>query len=202
MPILTRAKIFDPNKPAICFYVQFNPNSLEYSAYTNKKAYKKVKDSNASDAKNMQSSPIDYGDMASLSVRLFFHTYKSELLYTDVRTEVNRIRAYLRPAASNEQNGGKPVGAGAPKSNVPQIGFAWGTVVFVGSLEGFQVSYQMFASDGTPVQAEVSIAIYGEDREIAAIARERLGTVVYQDDHVARLLSAAVLPPDVRWLFD
>lgn len=202
MPILTRAKIFNPKKPSESQYVQFNPSSLDYSAYTNKKAYKKVRDSKSGDVKKLQSSPTDYGDMASLSVRLFFHTYKSELLYTDVRAEVNRIRAFLRLPTGGEQNGSKPDGAGTPKGEMPQIGFAWGTVVFVGNLEGFQVSYQMFAADGTPVQAEVSIAIYGEDQEVVASARERMGTVVYQDDKLARLLAGAVLPPDVRWLFD
>lgn len=201
MSVLKRAKIYDPQKPGEGFYVQFNPNSLDYSAYTNKKAYKMVRGKDDADNKTKQSSPTDYGDMANLSVRLFFHSYESELVYSDVRADVNRIRAFLRPPTSNEQSGTNNSNA-VTSSGKPKIGFAWGTLVFVGSLEGFQVSFQMFAADGTPVQAEISILINGEDQEITAVNKEHESEVAYKNNNDNLQQSDQNPPPDTQWLFD
>ena len=46
--------------------------------------------------------------------------------------------------------------------------FTWGTFSFEGVVSSFRATYQMFAADGTPVQAEVAITIEGEDPDYTA----------------------------------
>ena len=57
----------------------------------------------------------------------------------------------------------------------------------------------MFASDGTPVQAQASITISGDDPDVAARANDR--------DAQAEIAGAAdtedgELPENFRWLFE
>lgn len=155
---MEKAKIYDPEKENEAFTVQFNPNFLEYSIHSNQKNGKnthcKIADS-AAEEENLQSDPTGYTDKAILSVRLFFHTYQNETAYTDVREEVKKLRKFVRRSSSSASE------------NDPKITFAWGTICHTGTLDSFSVTYQMFASDGTPVQAEVSISISGEDADRA-----------------------------------
>jgi len=69
-----------------------------------------------------------------------------------------------------------------------------------GTLESFHVAYQMFAHDGTPVQAEVSISIRGEDPDVTSASNDRaLGkaaeTAESQED-------GDLLLSGLSWLFD
>lgn len=156
---LEKARIFDPNSPSDVFYVQFNPNTLEYSAGTSPRAQKGVLDQDGRGTRRepqAQQSPIAEERGAALSARLFFHTYTSPSSFTDVRADINRIRAFL------------PASSGRGGASSPKITFAWGTLTHTGTLESFHVSYQMFAHDGTPVQAEASISIRGEDPDVTA----------------------------------
>lgn len=155
---MEKAKIYDPEKENEAFTVQFNPNSLEYSIHSNQKSGKKTNSKTADSAaeeENLQSDPTGYTDKATLSVRLFFHTYQNETTYTDVREEVKKIRKFVRRSSNSASE------------NDPKVTFAWGTICHTGTLDSFSVTYQMFASDGTPVQAEVSISISGEDADRA-----------------------------------
>lgn len=155
---MEKAKIYDPEKENDAFTVQFNPNSLEYSINFNKKNGKKTGSKptdSAAEEENLQSDPTGYTDKAVLSVRLFFHTYQNETIYTDVREEVKKILKFVRHSGNSASE------------NDPKITFAWGTICHTGTLDSFSVTYQMFASDGTPVQAEVSISISGEDTDRA-----------------------------------
>lgn len=155
---MEKAKIYDPEKENEAFTVQFNPNFLEYSIHSNQKngknTHSKIADS-AAEEENLQSDPTGYTDKAILSVRLFFHTYQNETAYTDVREEVKKLRKFARRSSNSASE------------NDPKITFAWGTICHTGTLDSFSVTYQMFASDGTPVQAEVSISISGEDADRA-----------------------------------
>ena len=55
-------------------------------------------------------------------------------------------------------------------------------MIYTGTLESFQATYQMFAFDGTPVQAEVAITIRGEDQEVTAGSNNQvLGTELETD---------------------
>ncbi len=155
MAALEKAMFFDPNEPSsCCFYVQFNPNSLEYS-YGKKHHKKGAKESGQ---EGDQQSPLDTQEQARLSMSLFFNTYDSETSYTDVRKKLLPLRAFLCKTEDKETANGKTVM------------FAWGTLAFRGSMDSFSVTYQMFAADGTPVRAEVRVSISGEDAEAGAAA--------------------------------
>lgn len=155
---MEKAKIYDPDRESAAFTVQFNPNSLEYSIQTNRKSAKGTKSQPADSAageENLQRDPTGYTDQSVLSVRLFFHTYLNERTYTDVRDEIKKIRRFVRQSGNSAAR------------NDPKITFAWGTICHTGTLDSFSVTYQMFASDGTPVQAEVAISISGEEADRA-----------------------------------
>ncbi len=164
MAVLEKARIFDPDAPKSGFYVQFNPNTLEYSAGMSRQAYKGAADRTGQDGggvPDLQSAPLAEPQGAALSVKLFYHTYAGPSHFTDVRADIHRIRAFLPRAAENA------------RAKSPRITFAWGPLAHTGTLESFSVSYQMFAHDGTPVQAEVSITICGEDPDVCAASADR-----------------------------
>lgn len=189
MADLEKAFLCDPDSPDRKYYVQFNPNTLEYSAGRSRDTYKGV---SAPDGQGqarepqMQSSPISEAEGSLLSVRLFYHTYTGPENFSDVRAKIYNIRAFL------------PSGRGNSDVSSPRIQFAWGTLTYVGTLESFRVSYQMFAHDGTPVQAEVSISIRGEDLDVSAQSNNRAGG----GGKKLELEAAAESPPDgILWLF-
>ena len=179
MIVYQKARIFDPASPTNGFYVQFNPNALEYYASIRPETQKNVQDQNGRGGihtPNLQQSPIAAERGSSLSTRLFFHSYINDLIFHDVRLDVNRVRAFL-PTASGSSTSNPSV-----KANSPRITFAWGTMIYTGTLESFQATYQMFAFDGTPVQAEVAITIRGEDQEVTAGSNNQvLGTELETD---------------------
>lgn len=190
MASLEKARIFDTDTLDDILYVQFNPNTLEYSAGTSGQALKGVAGQDGSGAlqePHSQQSPIAVSRGASLSVKLFYHTYTSQDSFTDVRGEINRIRAYL-PAPSAKGT-----------SSSPRITFAWGTFALTGTLESFHVSFQMFAHDGTPVQAEVSISIRGEDPDVTAESTNQM-LCAKSEELTAR--EAAAAGEDIFWLFE
>lgn len=86
---------------------------------------------------------------------LFYHTYTDEDTYSDVRDQIKKIRRFIR-------------GSGNSGKNDLQMKFTWGTFSFEGVVSSFRATYQMFAADGTPVQAEVAITIEGEDPDYTA----------------------------------
>lgn len=196
MSIYQKARIFDPDSPTNIFYVQFNPNTLEYSASISQEAQKNVQDRNGSgniQTPNTQQSPLAAEQGSTLVVRLFFHSYLNDLVFHDVRPDVNRVRAFL-PAASGS-NASSP----SVRASSPRITFAWGTMIYTGTLESFQATYQMFAFDGTPVQAEAVATIRGEDQEVAAgSGNQGSGTASGADSSQQ---DDALFLSDLSWLF-
>lgn len=191
MADLEKAFICDPDTPSKKFYVQFNPNTLSYSAGRSMESYKGVsaQDGQGTEQEPQSQSPPFPGPGGSrLSVRLFYHTYTSRDSFTDVRSKIYNIRAFLPPAKGNDS------------ASSPRIQFAWGTLTFIGTLESFQVAYQMFAHNGTPVQAEVSIVILGEDPDVSAESNDQA-----QDDNEEGFKpEPADEPPppdDIIWMF-
>lgn len=146
---LEKAVFFCPDDPPAVgrVYVQFNPNSLEYSY--GKKSFKKTAKQDGQ--REIQQSPLAAREQARLSMRLFFNTFENECSYEDVRNKIRPLRAFLCKTGDEETVNGRTVM------------FAWGTLAFKGTMDSFSATYQMFASDGTPVQAEVSLSITGED---------------------------------------
>lgn len=196
MSIYQKARIFDPDSPTNIFYVQFNPNTLEYSASISQEAQKNVQDRNGSgniQTPNTQQSPLAAEQGSTLVVRLFFHSYLNDLVFRDVRPDVNRVRAFL-PAAS-----GSSASSPSVRASSPRITFAWGTMIYTGTLESFQATYQMFAFDGTPVQAEAVATIRGEDQEVAAgTGNQGSGTASGADSSQQ---DDALFLSDLSWLF-
>lgn len=190
MAALEKARIIDPATSEDVCHVQFNPNTLEYSAVLGRQTQKGVFSQNGSGTRQEpqpQQSPLAEEGGASLSVKLFYHTYTGLDDFTDVRTDINLIRRFL------------PAPSGEGKTSSPRITFAWGTMTHTGTLESFQVSYQMFAHDGTPVQAEVSISIRGEDPDATAESNNQaLGAKSQREPEQEDVSSLS----DVSWLFE
>ena len=148
---LEKARIYPTKRPEDVFYVQFNPNTLQYRV-----DMKSVNDKDGTDSIPKQRDATGQSGRAELSMTLFFYSFGSETDYGDVRKNINKLRPYL----SRWTEKGQVMEEG--------ITFAWGTITLEGYLRSMDVSYQMFASDGTPVQAEVRITIVGEDRDVKA----------------------------------
>lgn len=197
MIVYQKARIFDPSSPSSGCSVQFNPNTLEYSAGTDLSSLNLTdpKDSGqSSGAPSHQRSPLGTKAGARLSVRLFFHSYVNDHTYSDVRPTINRIRAFL-PATTD----GKDTSKNGADDTTPQISFAWGTMTHTGTLESFHVTYQMFAFDGTPVQAEVSITIRGEDPDVSAALIDRAAGAVSGTDPLQQ--DDGLYLSGLSWLF-
>lgn len=86
-----------------------------------------------------------------LSVTLFFNTLTSlyQDSYEDVRNYISQLYPYTNKTA--EKNG-----------KIEQIYFFWGSIAVAGVLSSMNVHYTMFAPDGKPVRAQVSISIRGD----------------------------------------
>lgn len=191
MADLEKAFICDPDTPTKKYYVQFNPSTLEYSAGRSEDSYKGVTaqgGQGSAKEPQKQSPPVSGPEGSMLSVKLFYHTYTSHEVFSDVRAKIYNIRAFL------------PSGKGNSSASSPRIQFAWGTLTFIGTLESIHVSYQMFAHDGTPVQAEVSISIRGEDLDVSADSNNKDQT---KKRKKLELETADENPPpdDIIWLF-
>lgn len=186
MSALKKARIYDPQNMDDGFYVQFNPNTLQYTAGANTPSRTAGEEEQY---RQIQGDPTGVTSMAQLTATLFFHTYENESSYTDVRKDVNRLRAFLRRQDDKEG----VISRG--------IAFAWGTLTVIGTLENISVSYQMFAADGTPVQAEVSIGIQGEDPDIKADGVNRAASEQFSTDPI-RALQGKGIPSSAKWLFE
>jgi len=158
MAQVEKAVFFDPTEPTPSYItVQFNPNSLEYGfGKEGRRKQKKEKETQ----EEQQQSPLDAWNSSTLSMRLFFNTYVSETEFTDVRDKIKPLRAFLCKMEDKNQVCNK------------KIQFAWGTFAFEGYLNSLRVTFQMFGADGTPVRAEVSLSISGEESDISDAVRQ------------------------------
>jgi len=174
MASLEKARFYDPDVTANTVYVQFNPNTLEYGYGRNRHK----KNGNKKNEKGGQQSPLGAWEQASLSMRLFFNTYQSETSFTDVRDKILPLRNFLCRTSDKETAKGS------------SVVFAWGALAFQGTMDSFSVTYQMFAANGTPVQAEVSLSISGEDAQAAQDTSKKSGD------------GGAEEAEDLSWLFE
>ena len=188
MSVLRKARIYDPYNKIPEFYVQFNPNSLEYSIGKDIYATKKTKDENTQ-ADLSQSDPTKVSNSGHLSVKLFFYTYTNETTYDDVNIDIAHLRRFYRYTASSTQG------------NQPVIGFAWGSLSLQGIMTSLSVSYQMFAPDGTPVQAEASITIKGSDPNMDYGASSHASSKQFKSTRELAGGQNGQLPDNLSWLF-
>lgn len=188
MSVLRKARIYDQDDEIPEFYVQFNPNSLEYSLGRDIYATKKAKDKRTQTDLS-QSDPTKVSNSGHLSVRLFFYTYTNETTYGDVNVDIAHLRRFYRYTASST------------KCDQPVIIFAWGSLALRGVMTSLSVSYQMFAPDGTPVQAEASITIEGNDLPMVYEASSHASEQQFKNTWELAGGQNGQLPGDLSWLF-
>lgn len=150
----------------IKFSVQFNPNELtiteavgEYNydsptAIENNQKPGSQNDVTKSLASLLQAQNKKNKSKTRLSFTLFYNTYNEveQTSYKDVRDEIKQFYPFLNQDKKN-------------KDSLIKIGFGWGSIQMAGVLTSMDTKYKMFAPSGTPVRAEVSIAIEGEYKE-------------------------------------
>ncbi len=153
---MNKARLYEPGRESQAVTVQFNPNSLEYTLRTGANGDKgtmSAASESAAREPQQQNDPTGAAEKAVLPVRLFYHTYTSSAAYSDVREEIKKLRQFVRQSGNTA------------RTNASKVTFAWGTLLHTGMMNSFSVRYQMFAADGTPVQAEVSLSITGEEAD-------------------------------------
>lgn len=129
------------------FSVQFNPSSISITEPIGD-------DAAASATPDKAPRRRLFGNKPSLhfSAKLFFNTILGLDLSTgDVRDQLRKFYYFFNDQAH----------AAAGTGDRKLICFAWSTIQVYGFLAGMQVSYTMFAPNGTPVRAEADIAIDG-----------------------------------------
>ncbi len=107
------------------------------------------------------------GDLTRLSVTLFFNTLTDlyQTSYRDVREDIRQLYRYTNTtekyAGSSVSSRGRTTVTRSKTHPAEQIYFFWGTIAVAGMLKQMSVNYTMFAPDGKPVRAQVSICIEG-----------------------------------------
>lgn len=98
--------------------------------------------------------------LTRLSVKLFFNTLTDlyQTSYRDVREDIRKLYPYTNTTERITQTG-KHTKNKTDKAQM--LYFFWGSIAVAGMLSQMSVNYTMFAPDGKPVRAEVSISIEG-----------------------------------------
>lgn len=162
MPEYQKALIcpYEGNGPVIekRFYVQFNPSEISIQEAVGRiepdddnvmEAFAKFMQANFVNAQHPLEGSCQHRkeEQLVLSVTLFFNTLTSlyQPTYEDVRKYIRELYPYTNT-----------------KGNIQSIFFLWGSIAVRGYLRSMNVQYTMFAPDGTPVRAQVSISVEGE----------------------------------------
>src|SRR5262245_54300389 len=114
--------------------VQFNPNSLSYSAQNTLE--KKGRDAAATQFVAQTTAKLEF-DL------IFDSTHDG----ADVRKETDKIKRFLDPGTSAKEP--------AP----PMVGFAWGSFTFKGFLESFRETIDFFSAEGVPLRSTVKVSL-------------------------------------------
>jgi hypothetical protein len=127
--------------------VQFNPDTLKVS-FANT-----IEKKNGTDQSNKNGMQFVGSGTTKLSVQLWFdvtHQLGQGLPETDDVRDLTTTVAYFMTA--KERNDGKP-------ASPPFVQFAWGGFIFNGAMESMEETLELFANDGRPLRASVSIAL-------------------------------------------
>jgi nucleoid-associated protein YgaU len=106
-------------------------------------------------APNKPGGTAEYGgtNPLKLSVTLFFDEY--ELAKGDITPKITRLLSWTLPMEPTRKK---------KKPTSPLVGFVWGNSQlenFCGYLTSVDVKYKLFSRDGTPLRADVTIALEG-----------------------------------------
>jgi hypothetical protein len=128
---------------------QFNPSSLTISKTTTWKG-------DASPSFNAPFLRFAGGESATYSLSLFFDSY-SHKDFKDVREYTNKLlRLTLRGAGYSMFK--------VPYSRPPSVRLVWGKItLFSAVVEKVEISFTMFAPDGTPVRAKADMDFKQDD---------------------------------------
>jgi hypothetical protein len=132
------------------------------------------------------------GESASYSLSLFFDSYSNEPP-TDVRVYTNELFALTMRGAGYSM-------FMLPYAFPPVVQFVWGKItMFAAVVESVQVSFTMFAEDGTPIRAKADVSFLQNDltddiipaqnptsrtdprKTRIAHARQRLDQIAYEE---------------------
>jgi nucleoid-associated protein YgaU len=94
-----------------------------------------------------------------LNVTLFFDAY--DQLHGDITPKITRLLSWTLPMEDTRED---------YKPTSPLIGFVWGNkqlADFCGYLTSVDVKYKLFSKNGTPLRADVTIALEGATPEFA-----------------------------------
>jgi len=110
-------------------------------------------------APNKPGGTAEYGgtNPLRLNVTLFFDEY--DQVHGDITPKITRLLSWTLPMEQT-RNDKKPTS--------PLIGFVWGNkqlANFCGYLTSVDVKYKLFSKDGTPLRADVTIALEGSTPE-------------------------------------
>lgn len=153
------------------FYVPFNPAEIsieeaigiaDVSQVDNRQKQKAMKQGNNVRLQYpiQKSSSRHASGLTRLSATLFFNTLNDlyQTSYRDVREDIRKLYPYTNTAEQISQAGG---GTKEKKNKAQMLYFFWGSIAVAGMLSQMSVTYTMFAPDGKPVRAQVSITIEG-----------------------------------------
>lgn len=125
------------------FEVQYNPKEFKYDKKVGWKEHKNIGKKGALEFQTQ--SP------ATIQMELIFDTTHD---IGDVRTEwVNKVLAYTNADVKPKRKEAKK----GRKRRPPIVTFCWGKFTMKGVIEQANVTYLMFAPDGTPIRAKVAL---------------------------------------------
>lgn len=168
---ISKADINGPLMEQVC-YVPFNPNEI------------KIDEACKVNSTDLHTSNTDVTKAeaerthTSLSTTLYYNTYRSLNfpIYESVDLHINKLRAFL-----NENE--------TATEKLKRIAFTWGDLCIYGILSSMSVRYMLFASDGTPIRAEVSITIEGSHYGKQKVSMENQATEFLLDSNLISGLS-------------
>lgn len=158
------------------FYVPFNPaeisieeaiGAVDVSGVDGREKQRRMRQGSGVGIQRhvRSSSSRQNSGMTTLSVTLFFNTLNDlyQDSYGDVREEIRRLYPYTNTTERIEKQAGASFGSKSETNanKALQLYFFWGSIAVAGTLTRMSVTYTMFAPDGTPVRARVSITIQG-----------------------------------------
>lgn len=177
------------------FYVQFNPNTIKYSfgVHSKKKTNLSLDKGRVKGNSDSKGNLLEIqSQWAEVSMNLFLYGDKDNQTdetgkpYPGVQEQVRLLNSYVVDSGKNDI-----------VSSCRRLMFAWGSILILGALKSIDVSYQMFNSQGIPIQAEVSLTIIGED--VIELQKQKEREIA---NSANRQTEDESLGPSFRWLFD